>query len=169
MRAEGMSNSRSEAYRLAHAALYGAVIATAWFALANLFIPRTFPVPVYYVPVMGATGGAVWHALGRVPLQGRAWYYCRWILVSIVGGLWLMLGSSLSEPPASSAPATSLRIVDVLETLGIFVLGGIGLAHYAERLRAHQSRPQKHVVVRAVVGLLIIILGGIAIAWLHRR
>lgn len=158
-----MISSQGEAYKLGRAALYGAVIATAWFALANLFILRTFPVPVYYVPVMGATGGAVWHALGRVPLQGRIWYYCRWILVSIVGGLWLIVGLASSEPTAS------LGIVDVLVTLGMFVLGGIGLGRYAERLRNHEKRSPKRVVVRTVVKLLILILGAIAIAWLHTR
>lgn len=164
-----MSSSRGEAYRLARAALYGAIIATAWFALASLFIPRTFPVPVYYVPVMGATGGAVWHALGRVPLQGRLWYYCRWILVSIVGGLWLIAGGTLSEGVGSVGPAAGPGIIGAVETLGIFVLCGIGLAHYAERLKAHERRPQKYVLLRAIVGLLIVIIGGIVIALLNAR
>lgn len=158
-----MSSSQGEVYGLARAALYGAVIATAWFALASLFIPRTFPVPVYYVPVMGATGGAVWHALGRAPFQGRLWYYCRWIVVSIVGGLWLIVGLASSEPGAS------LGILDVLATLGMFVLGGIGLARYTERLNDHEKRSQKQVLVRTIVKLLVIILGGVAIAWLRTR
>lgn len=163
------SSSRGELYRLARAALHGAVIATAWFALASLFILRTFPVPVYYVPIMGAASGAAWHALGRVPLQGRLWYYCRWVLISIVGGFWLIVGGTLSEPATSVGTAAPPGIMDVLATLGMFVLCGIGLAHYAERLKAHNSRPQRQVYIRAGVGLLIRIVALIAIAWQHTR
>jgi hypothetical protein len=161
----GMSSSGGEAYRIARAALYGAVIASAWFALASLFIPRKFPVPVYYVPIIGATGGAAWHALGRVPLEGRVWYYCRWILVAIFGGLGLILGITLSSRLASVGPAAPPRIIDVLETLGMFVFSGIGLARYAERLKAHESRPRKHALVRVALGLIILVI----IVWLQAR
>lgn len=97
----------------------------------------------------------MWHALGRVPLQGRLWYYSRWILVSIVGGLWLIAAGTLSQGAGSVGPATPPRVVDVVATVGIFVLCGVGLAHYAERLNSHGTRRQKHVLVRAVVKILI--------------
>ena len=121
---------------------------------------------MYYVPVMEGTGGAVWHLLESVPLQGRLWYYGRWTIVSIVAGLWILMGLSRGSGGASS---DSLRSSDALEMLGMLVGCGIGLAHYAERLTTSDTSRHRHVGIRAVVKVVILLLLVAALAWLHSR
>lgn len=125
---------RGETYRLARAAFYGAVLASVCYTLVSALTLRTFPGPLYYIPIMGGTGGAVWHLLDRVPLTGRGWWYCRWVIVTFVGYMCILLPSMFSERPAIS---------ELLGILGIVVASGISLAHYAERLRRKKTTESK--------------------------
>ena len=113
---------------LARATLIGAGIATVWVAFVSIFQVRAFPLPGYYVALMGATGGAVWHLLGAVPIHGRLWYYLRWILVSILAGLWIVVA-------APDQPGTHIGREEALFILGMFIAAGVSLARYSERLR----------------------------------
>lgn len=112
-------NLRDAAYELARAALYGAVVTSVWFAIESLFPTQPFPLPLYSVPIIGAAGGIAWNLLGRVPLRGRLWYYCRWIIISTTGF-------------AVTSSWSSFGLTDVLITVGFGIASGIGIGYFAE-------------------------------------
>lgn len=106
--------------QMLRAVLFGAVAASAWFAVERILFRLPFPLPVYAAPVIGGAGGAVWSLLDRVPLRGRIWHYCRWVLIGSVAYV-----PFFGEAGPVDIPTALMILVVVLGS-------GIGLGYYAE-------------------------------------